>query len=200
MLVCVAGMPGAGKSLLADYLVGKGYEFVRFGQITLDEVKRRGLAPTEANERQVREEFRKKDGMAAYAVVLYPKFKQLLEKHPVVADGLYAWSEYKYLKERLGQQMLVVAVYAPPDLRYKRISNRVMPKSDTELRNRPFTVEEAKKRDFAEIEHLEKGGPIVMADYTIVNTGSLVDYKKEMERFYRELLLEFNLHKQRKQR
>lgn len=167
--VCIAGMPGSGKSVVSDYFTKKGYQFIRFGQITLDEVIRRKLKPHEVNERKVREEIRKKHGMAAFAILNYPKFKTLLTKGNVIADGLYSWSEYKYLKEKFGKQMIVIAVYAPPELRYERISKRVMPKSDKDLRHRPFTKQEAKARDYAEIENLEKGGPIAMADYTIVN-------------------------------
>jgi len=39
-LICIAGMPGVGKSVLSDYFVKKGHKFVRFGQITLDIVKK----------------------------------------------------------------------------------------------------------------------------------------------------------------
>ena len=59
-----------------------------------------------------------------------------------------------------------------------------MSKSDTDLRNRRFSKEEAKARDFAEIENLDKGGPIALANYTLVNTGSLNNLKKEVEKIY----------------
>jgi len=66
--------------------------------------------------------------------------------------------------------MVVVAVYAPPKLRYARISKRKVDRNDDSLRNRTFTKQEAESRDYAEIENIEKGGPIAMADYTLVNT------------------------------
>lgn len=186
-IVCVTGMPGAGKSVLSDYFAKKGYQFVRFGQITLDEVKKKGLKPTERNEKKIREDVRKKHGMAAYAVLNYPKFKRLLRKGNVIADGLYSWSEYKYLKEKFGKRMVVVAVYTPPKLRHDRLSNRKMPKTDKALRHRPFTINEAKKRDLAEIENLEKGGPIAMADFTIVNTKSLSYFKRKVANLHGEI-------------
>lgn len=65
-IVAVVGMCGSGKSVVSDFLVKKGYKFLRFGQITLDDVKRRGLAPTEENEKGIREGFRHKYGMAAF--------------------------------------------------------------------------------------------------------------------------------------
>jgi dephospho-CoA kinase len=36
----------------------------------------------------------------------------------------------------------------------------------------PSTFAEAEQRDYAEIENVEKGGPIAIADYTIVNDGT----------------------------
>ena len=41
--------------------------------------------------------------------------------------------------------------------------------NDPTFRNRPLTAEQAQKRDYAEIENIEKGGPIVMADFTVIN-------------------------------
>lgn len=81
-------MPGAGKSVVSDFFVKRGYQFLRFGQITLDTVKERKLPLNEASEKSVRESLRKKYGMAAYAILNYPKFKLLLKNGNVIADGL----------------------------------------------------------------------------------------------------------------
>jgi dephospho-CoA kinase len=186
-LVCVAGMPGAGKSIVADFFVKHGYQFVRFGQITLDEVKKRGLKPTEAIERKIREDIRHKYGMAAYAILNYPNFKKLLKTGNVIADGLYSWAEFKFLKEKFPKQFILIAVYAPPKLRYKRISKRKMPKSDINLRHRPFSKSDAKLRDHAQIENLDQGGPIAMADFTIVNTKEKSYLLKQIKTVYEKI-------------
>ncbi|PIP23290.1 MAG: dephospho-CoA kinase [Candidatus Nealsonbacteria bacterium CG_4_10_14_0_2_um_filter_38_17] len=179
-IICIVGMAGAGKSLVSDELVKKGFSYLRFGQITLDKVKEEGLEPNEANEKKIREDFRKQYGMGAFAILNIPKLDELLQKSNVVVDGLYSWSEYKILKEKYGDSMYVVAVFAPPKLRYERLSNRGRD-NDTKLRFRSFTKEEAKARDFAEIENIEKGGPIAMADFTIINTGVFEEIKKKVE-------------------
>ena len=83
-------MCGAGKSVVSDFFVKNGFQFFRFGQITLDEVKKRGLEPNEANERPIREEFREKYGMAAFAILNLPKFDELMKNGNVIADGLYS--------------------------------------------------------------------------------------------------------------
>jgi len=185
--VCIAGMPGSGKSIVSDFFVKKGYRFVRFGQITLDIIKKKKLPLNEKTERKIREDLRNKYGMAAYAILNYPKFKKLLSLGNVIADGLYSWSEYKFLKQKFAAQMIVIAVYAPPQLRYERISKRISNKFDKKLRNRPFTIKEAKARDYAEIENLEKGGPIAMADYTILNPEDLKFLMKQVKVIYEEI-------------
>ncbi len=177
-IVCVAGMPGAGKSVVSDELVKNGFAFFRFGQITLDLVKEKNLEVNEANERKIREGLRKKYGLGAFARLNISKIDELIKKSNVVGDGLYSWSEYKILKEKYGEAMYLVAVYAPPKLRYERLENRSVINDDKQ-RFRNFTKKEARARDYAEIENLEKGGPIAMADFTIINTGTIDEVKKK---------------------
>jgi dephospho-CoA kinase len=172
-VVCITGLCGAGKSVLSDYFLENGYKYLRFGQITMDEVAKRGLPVNEANERFVREDLRKQHGMAAFAILNLPKIEELLKEGNVIADGLYSFEEYKVLKEKFGDNLAVIAVFASPKLRYERLGNRKVVEGDTNVRNRPLSVEEAKSRDLAEIENLNKGGTIAMADYTILNTKDL---------------------------
>jgi dephospho-CoA kinase len=186
-IVCVTGMCGAGKSVVSDYFVKNSFQFIRFGQLTLDEVKKRNLEVNEANERKIREELREKHGMAAFAILNLPKFDELMKIGNVIADGLYSWEEYKVLKEHYGESMKVIAVWAPPELRYERISNRVMAADDKDLRNRSFTKEEAKSRDYAELEKLNKGGTIAMADFTIVNDRDINFLNQQIEEIYDQI-------------
>ncbi|HLD72543.1 MAG TPA: AAA family ATPase [Candidatus Nanoarchaeia archaeon] len=180
-IVCIVGMCGSGKSIVADELVKAGFAFARFGQITLDIVKERGLAPTEENEKKIRESLRKEHGMGAFAILNLPKFDQLLEKSNLAADNLMSWSEYKILKEYYGKRLTILAILSPPELRYARLQART--KIDEKMRNRPLTVEQAKSRDYAEIENIEKGGPIAMANYYILNLSSTENLKKEVALF-----------------
>lgn len=185
-IICVVGMPGSGKSEAADELVKKDFAFLRFGQITLDKVKEKGWKPTEENERKVREEIRRQHGMGAFALLNIAKIDELLRKSNVAVDGLYSWSEYKILKEKYGKKMSVLAVYAPPELRYSRLTDRSI-KGDQAQRFRNFTKKEAKARDWAEIENIEKGGPIAMADFTIVNTGTINELKESVNKILSQI-------------
>lgn len=185
--VAIVGMCGSGKSVLADALVDRGYGFRRFGQITLDEVKKRGLEPTEEIEREIREGLRAEHGMSAFAKLNIPIFDELLAKGHAVGDGLYSWDEYKVLREKYGENMVVVAIYAAPEVRYARLEARISDSDDPDLRNRGFSRDEAKSRDYAEIENSDKGGPIAMADYTIDNSDTLEKYREQIKKFIEKL-------------
>lgn len=178
-IICVVGMPGAGKSVVSDELVRNGFSYLRFGQITIDKIKEEGLEVNEINEKKIREGLRKEYGMGAYATLNIPKFDELLKKSNVVGDGLYSWSEYKILKEKYDEAMYIIAIYAPPKLRYERLTSR-SDTNDKAVRFRPLTEDQAKSRDYAEIENIEKGGPIAMADFTIINTGTIEETKERV--------------------
>jgi len=180
-IIAIVGMPGSGKTEVADILAKRGFGFVRLGQLTLDEIKERGLEPTETNERQIRERIRKEHGMAAYAILNFLKIGALLKKGGVVIDGLYSWEEYLAFKKKYGNNFCILAVYASPSTRYQRLEKQKIDKSDKALKRRHFTIEQAKSRDKAEIENLNKGGPIAMADFTIINESTKENLKKEVE-------------------
>jgi dephospho-CoA kinase len=172
-VVAIVGMAGSGKSEVARVFENAGFARVRLGDITDEEVRRRGLELNEKNERQVREQLRKEHGMAAYAKLSLPKIEELLKSSDVAVDGVYSWEEYTLLKDRYGEHFAVVAVWASPRTRYGRLSKRPV---------RPLTSEESAGRDVAEIERTNKGGPIAMADFTITNESSLDALEREARR------------------
>jgi len=172
-VVAIVGMAGAGKSEVARVFEEHGFKKVRFGDITDEELKNKGLEPNEENERYIRQQLRKEHGMAAYAKLNLPRIDSSLKSSNVVVDGLYSWEEYILLKEYYGGQFSTVAVWASPATRHGRLTNR---------KERPLTVEKAANRDKSEIENINKGGPIAMADFTIANEASLEELEKETER------------------
>jgi len=182
-IVAVTGMCGAGKTTVALQLKEIGYQYVRFGQVVMDILQKRNVAISEENERSVRNELRRINGMEAFAIANEKKITDLLLKGNVVIDGLYSFAEYKVLKKNWGKQFFTLAIYAPPECRYERVANRVMDDSDKVLNNRPLTNKQALARDYDEIENADKGGPIAIADWTIVNTHSIACLRKNVEEF-----------------
>lgn len=171
--LALVGMPGAGKTLCARHLENKGYFQLRFGAVVENEVQRRGWELNPQNEQTVREELRNQYGMSVMALRSLPKLKAALQHHQqIVIDGLYSFSEYKLLHGQLGVPLVLVAIVAARRLRYERLASRPI---------RPLTPTEAQQRDIHEIERLEKGGPIAMADYTLLNDGSPADLLRQLD-------------------
>jgi dephospho-CoA kinase len=52
---------------------------------------------------------------------------------------------------------------------------------------RPLTNKEAAERDRTEIENINKGGPIALADFTITNESSLKELKEQTLRIIERL-------------
>ncbi len=178
-VVAIVGMCGAGKTALTKYFVQKGWQCVYFGGVVMDELAARSLPKNEENERSVREELRRLHGPQALAKLLLPKIRESRSQAPTVLDGLYSWTEYKHLRENLGDDLLVLAIVTNSRLRHQRLAGRKV---------RPLTAQQAAARDWAEIENLEKGGPIAIADYYIVNNGGPGQLRRAFARFYEEIM------------
>ena len=173
-IVAFVGLPGAGKSSAVDYLTDKNYPKVYFGGVVLDAMTESGLAHTQENEKPFREELREREGKDFVVNRIITQLHDLIGagQHKIVADGLYTWTEYKILKREFGPNLHLIAIVAPKNLRHHRLTKRPI---------RPLTVQEASERDWAEIENLEKGGPIAIADHYIINNKDLDHLHTEID-------------------
>lgn len=178
-VLALVGMAGSGKTVCAQHLERRGFPQFRFGSLVVDEVARRGQAITPENERVVREAFRAQYGMDAMAQLALPRLRTMLAEHLcIVIDGLYSFSEYKTLQRELSGQLIVVAIVAERALRYARLAQRP---------DRPLTAAQALERDYQEIERIEKGGPIAIADYTLLNNGSIAELLAQLDQLLERL-------------
>ncbi len=165
-IVAFVGLTGSGKSKAVEYVTEKGVPKVYFGGVILDAMREQGIEITEANERAFREELRRREGNDIVVNRIVKQIQALIAagQRRIVADGLYTWTEYKVMKHAFPGELTVVAVITPRHLRYQRLAKRAI---------RPLTASEATSRDWSEIENLEKGGPIAIADHYIMNDGDL---------------------------
>lgn len=170
-LYAIVGMCGSGKSIASDYLVSKGFNKVYFGGVTMDKLKEANLEVNPLNEKMMREKLRSELGMGAFAILLLPKIKECINNGNTVLDGVYSYDEVKILKENFSE-LKIIAIVCDKDIRYNRLSIREV---------RPLTNEEASARDIAEVENIAKAPPIAMADYYILNNGTIEEYKTRLE-------------------
>lgn len=166
-IVALVGLAGSGKSSAVEYLTEKGYPKIYFGGILYKEMVKAGIRPGDwGPEQKFREELREKEGKGVIAKRAVQEAQNLInagQRH-IVLDGLYSWSEYKVLKHEFPGELTVIAIVIPKHLRYQRMANRP---------ERPMSAREIDERDWAEIENLEKGGPIAIADYFVHNDKDL---------------------------
>lgn len=170
-LYAIVGMCGSGKSIASDYLVSKGFTKVYFGGVTMDKLKEANLEVNPENEKMMREKLRSELGMGAFAIVLLPKIKECINNGNTVLDGVYSYDEVKILKDNF-PELEIISIVCDKDIRYNRLSIREI---------RPLTNEEASARDIAEIENIAKAPPIAIADYYILNNGTIEEYKTRLE-------------------
>lgn len=174
-ILAVVGMSGSGKSVIVDYLTRRRVAKVYFGGMILAEMERRGVFRTAESEKQFREMIRETEGKDWVVRQAILQVERLVEsgQRRIVLDGVYSLTEYKILKQRFGESLKVLAVVVDKGLRHKRVGARSI---------RPFNLEEIRERDRSEVENLEKGGPIALADYYVLNNGTKEELERDVER------------------
>lgn len=173
-IIALVGLAGSGKSSAVEYLTEKGYPKVYFGGVIYKAMEEAGIEVTWESQKTFREEIRKREGKDFVIRRIIKEIHNLIEagQRRIVLDGLYTWSEYKILKKEFPGEVTVIAVVTPKHLRYARMAKRP---------ERPMTSQEVDERDWSEIENLEKGGPIAIADYFIHNDSSLEKLHQQID-------------------
>lgn len=181
-ILAIVGMSGSGKSVIVDYLTKKGYPKVYFGGMIYKEMEKRGIPRTEdgESEKKFREEIRETEGKDWVVKQVIAETHDLIAagQKRIVLDGVYSWTEYCTLKHEFPKALTFLAVVVDKQIRYERVAVRP---------GRAFDGNAIRERDRSEIENLEKGGPIVAADYYILNNGSIEDCTKQLERVLKEI-------------
>ena len=176
-ILAIVGMSGSGKSVVVDYLTSKGYPKVYFGGMIYKEMEKRGIPRTEdgESEKKFREEIRETEGKDWVVKQVIAETKDLVAagQKRIVLDGVYSWTEYCLLKHEFPKALTFIAIVVDKHLRYERVATRP---------ERPFDGNAIRERDRSEIENLEKGGPIVAADYYILNNGTIEEAEQDLDK------------------
>lgn len=173
-ILAFVGLTGSGKSTAVEHFTNLGFPKVYFGGIIYDAMAEAGVPKGEANEKTFRLNIREKEGADFVVKRIIDQIHHLASagQHRVIADGLYTWEEYKYLKHAFPGETTVVAVTAPKHKRYQWLETR----SD-----RPQSPQISAERDQNEIETMQKGGPIAAADFFVVNDGSVQNFYSQLD-------------------
>jgi len=161
-IVAFVGLAGSGKSVAVEYLTTRGIPKIYFGGIIYKAMEEASIEVTWESQQVFREEIREREGKDFVVKRVIKEARDLIDagQRRIVLDGLYTWSEYKLLKHEFPGEMTVIAVVTPKHLRKQRLAKRT---------ERPMSGQQVDERDWSEIENLEKGGPIAIADYFVHN-------------------------------
>ena len=164
LVVCLTGMPGAGKSTIVSKLKEEGYETFSLGDGVRAEAKRQNLEPTGENLGKLMLELRQKNGPGAIAELI----KESIQKSNheiIIIDGIRSIHEINVLKETGNLKLL--AVEASSETRFNFLTQRK--RSDD-----PLTREKFEERDNREIS-VGLQEIIELADETIENNNVTID-------------------------
>lgn len=173
-IIAFVGLPGSGKSTAVDYLTDKDYPKIYLGGIIYQAMKEAGIEITFESQQEFREQIRKEEGKDFVAKRAIKQIQNLIEagQKQIVVDGIYTWTEYKLFKRAFPGELTVAAIVTPKSLRKRRLAQRP---------ERPLSSQEVDQRDWAEIENLEKGGPIAIADYFIHNDSDIEKLHQQID-------------------
>ena len=123
LIVCITGMPGAGKSTVALFLKEKGFAVVTMGDAVREEAKRLGLEPTDINLGKLMLKLRQDLGPGAVGHIVLQKLARDVDSSSnVVIDGIRSISEVEILKN-VGHVKLL-AIHASQGTRFKHLRER----------------------------------------------------------------------------
>jgi dephospho-CoA kinase len=173
LIVCITGMPGAGKSTIADSLRKKGFYVIAMGDVIREEARQRNLDPTDNNLGKLMLKLRDDLGPGAIAHLILRKINSeensTAEKDNIVIDGIRGIAEVEILKS-VGCVKLL-AIHASTNKRFTHLKQRA--RSDD-----PSAMEEFTSRDKRELT-VGISEAIALADETLSNNDLTVDQLKE---------------------
>jgi dephospho-CoA kinase len=176
LVVGIAGMPGAGKSVVLNVATGMGYDSVVMGDVVRQEAKRLGLEPTPENIGRTMLELRSREGGAVMAKRSILRIMEA-KRNRVIVDGIRSLNEVEEFRRHF-RKFCLMAICSSPQTRFQRLYRRG--RSDDAEQWHVFH-----ERDQRELS-VGLGSAIAMADYTIVNEEGLASVKNSISRALKE--------------
>jgi dephospho-CoA kinase len=174
-LIVTVGMPGAGTDELADVARSLNLATLKMGDLVRDETRRRGLPLSNANIARIATEEREKHGMGIWAQRALPKITET----KMLVNGCRSDSEVTVFRHHFGD-LFILGVYASPESRYNRMSERSSP-------NNGEGLQEFYERDRRELKW-GIGNAFALADGMLINEGPLPEFKAQARTMLERIL------------
>ena len=166
LAICLTGMPGAGKSTVANLLKEKNFYVIIMGDIIREKALEKNIELNDENLGKLMRNLRYENGNGIIARLILQKIEKLDDDNNFfVTDGIRSYEEFKILKD-LGFVKLL-AIHASSNTRYNHIKLR--DRSDS-----PSTYEKFLQRDKREID-VGICEAIALADEVISNNDLTIE-------------------------
>ena len=179
MIIGVTGPIASGTDKVGEILGKHGFKWLSYSDV-IREVARTRNHPTDRKGLQdLGDSLRKEYGNGFLSIFLIEQMERLEGKDFVVGN-IRNPGEVEVLREKFGDDFVLLMVDAPQELRFKRLLKRGR-------EGDPLTWEEfvrVERRDFGEREreHGQKHGEVFeMADHVVGNGGSEKEFRKSVE-------------------
>ncbi len=167
-LVIVTGMPGAGKSEIAEAFRTAGIPVIVMGNIIREETRHRGLEPNPENTKMVMLDLRAKDGAGAVAIRCLDDLKQQTSEI-VVIEGCRSIDEIDVFDD-FAEEVRIICVHSAPTVRFERLRNRGRDDAPKEWST-------FRERDLRELS-VGLGAVIALSDIMLINESTIEEFRE----------------------
>ena len=170
MIICITGMPGSGKTTAAAMLKSKGFRVIEMSDFARALMRKKRMDINVKSLAEFINGLKKESGMDILAKLTAEKIPR---NRNTVINGVRNMAEIRYLRKRFGTSLLIIAIIAPPKMRYKRLSVRSS--------RSPESYEDFLWRE--KDERFKGTGKVVeSADIMVANVGSKAELKSDTAR------------------
>lgn len=176
MIIGVTGTFGAGKDTVAEYLIEKGFFHFSLSDALRKEMDKRGIPKNIDNMTTFANDFRIEKGHDILARLALEEVRATNATN-IVITSIRNPKEAEFLKTQ--DDFMLIAVNAPIEIRYERIKSRK--REGDEVTFEKFKAQEQIQMEGGEGK--QNLGPLIkMADYTLINDGTLKEFKEKIDK------------------
>ena len=176
-IIIITGMPGAGKSEVANAFKIAGYPLIIMGDVIREETRNRGLEANPENTKKIMLELRELHGPGAVATRCLDGLCNQ-ESNIIVIEGCRSIAEIDVF-DNYADELMIICVHASPKVRFSRLQER-------NREDAPPTWEIFRERDIREIS-VGLGGVIALSDVMLINEGTLEDIQNSSKELVAKL-------------
>ena len=181
MIIGLSGKNASGKGVVAEFLKSKGFFYLSLSDIIREEIRKRGEEITRERLIQLGTELRSKYGTGYLAKAVLARIQ---EDRNHVVDSFRHPDEVETFRSR--PDFYLVAMQADPAIRFARIQARGRENDPITLEDFLALEEREAANEQSERQQLEASERL--ADFKLVNEGSVVEVQREISRLLERLM------------